>query len=105
MESMYKMRDMLCRELDTLARDGSLSKDRLDVIDKITHSIKSIDTIIAMKESGYSNRYGGNSYNGGYRWNDGGYSRSSVKDRLMDIMRDTTDSHEREAIQRTIDMM
>lgn len=54
---------MLCRELESLTKKGELSQGGLDMVDKITHSIKSIDTIMAME--GYSNEYS----------NEGSYAR------------------------------
>lgn len=59
-KKMYELRDMLCEELYKVqkkvsANGGELSAAELEVIDKLTHSIKSIDTIIAMKESHFEN--------------------------------------------------
>lgn len=55
---MEELREMLCEELDKITKKGELSAGSLDVIDKLTHSIKSIDTIMAMEEAGYSNESG-----------------------------------------------
>lgn len=61
MESYYDLKKMLCKELDMIMQEsrGELSKSDLDTIDKLTHSIKSLVTIMAMEDSGYS-------YDGGY---------------------------------------
>ena len=56
MDTMMKVREILCTELDELATKPKLTADSLAEIDKITHSIKSIDTILAMQGSGYSGR-------------------------------------------------
>lgn len=64
MHKMEELKEMLCRELDEYAKRGELSAGSLDIIDKLTHSIKSIDTIIAME--GYS----GDEYS-----NNGSYAR------------------------------
>lgn len=58
MQKMEELREMLCEELDKITKKGELSTGSLDVIDKLTHSIKSIDTIIAMEDAGYSNESG-----------------------------------------------
>ena len=50
---MEKLRDMLCDELDEITRKGELSDRSLDEIDKLTHSIKSIDAIMAMEDGKY----------------------------------------------------
>ena len=52
MHKMEELREKLVKELEELSSKGELSMGRLDAIDKLTHSIKSIDTILAM--SGYS---------------------------------------------------
>lgn len=73
MKAMEDLRDMLCKELDEITMKGGLTAGDLDAVDKLTHSIKSIDTIMAMESSEkYSN--GGN-MNGGYMDNNG-YNRS-----------------------------
>lgn len=58
MQKMEELREMLCEELDKITKKGELSTGSLDVIDKLTHSIKSIDTIMAMEDAGYSNESG-----------------------------------------------
>lgn len=78
MDVMLDLRDMLCEELEELTKKGELSAGSLDVIDKLTHSIKSIDTIVAMEDSGYSREEGGNMGGGsmeGGRGSGGGRSR------------------------------
>lgn len=51
-EKMYKLRDRLEEELDKIFDRGNLTAETLTLIDKITHSMKSIDTICAMEEYG-----------------------------------------------------
>lgn len=93
MHKMEELRDKLVKELEELSSKGEMSMGSLDAIDKLTHSIKSIDTILAMK--GYSgdryaydnsykrdsmgrySRYDG-SYDGYSRRN--GYSRDAKKE-------------------------
>ena len=70
---MKELEDMLCEELDKIAKKGELSAGSLDTVQKLTHSLKSLKTIGAMEESGYSQgmypMYHGNSYN--YSYDDG----------------------------------
>ena len=61
MHKLEELREMLMEELNECVKKDELSTSSLDIIDKLTHSIKSIDTIIAMEESDYSYD-GGNSY-------------------------------------------
>lgn len=72
MEYMHELKEMLCEELERIADKGGLTAGSLDTVDKLTHSIKSIATIMAMEGEGYSGEnYTGETYRG-YR---GGYRR------------------------------
>ena len=52
---MYEdLKEMLCKELEEITRKGELTAGTLDTVDKLTHAIKSVETIMAMEESGYS---------------------------------------------------
>ena len=57
MKYMHTLEEMLSDELEEITKKGKLTVDTLDAIDMITHSIKSIDTILAMENAGYSNDY------------------------------------------------
>ena len=98
---MKEIKNMLCDELDDIAKHGELTPQTLDMIDKLTHSIKSIDTIEAMKESGYSERRGRDRM-GRYTSND--YSEA---DRLMHdldrMARETSNDSRRTAYRRAAD--
>lgn len=74
-KSIYDLREMLCEELENMTEQKSLSGDKLKVIDMLTHSIKSIDTIVAMENSGYSNERGYSNEGGSYA-NAGGNSNA-----------------------------
>lgn len=98
---MHELREMLCEELDKITKQGELSAGSLDIIDKLTHSIKSIDTIIAMEEAGYSNDmyYDDSSYRnvnrdarGRYSRMNKGYSRTSKMEGLKAELRDMLES-------------
>ena len=74
MEELYKLKEMLCDELEQYGKKNELSAGSLEIIDKLSHALKSITTIIAMDEAdgGYSGDngmhpryYRGNSYNRG----------------------------------------
>ncbi len=132
MQKMEELRSMLCDELDKITKKGELSAGSLDVVDKLTHSIKSIDTIMAMEDAGYSNE-SGYSYargrgrnarrdsmgrysrdnNGSYNYMDGsyardgrmnrGYSRHDAKEELaMDLKELKRDAKDQET-ERMID--
>lgn len=125
MHKMEELKQMLMDELNKVTKKGELSAGSLDVVDKLTHSIKSIDTIIAMDEAGYSNGYSGrnntdmsydrgNSYARGIGSNAkrdsmGRYSRDyamdDLHDKLKEMMEDATNEREREAIRKVMNMM
>lgn len=101
MHKLEEIREMLMRELEGCAKEG-ISMKNLEVIDKITHSIKSIDTIIAM--GGYSNdgsyarrrdsmgRYSRrgsyDSYDNSYENSNRYYSRAEAKEKLEEELRE-----------------
>ena len=114
---MDKLRDMLCDELEKITKKGELSAGSLDIVDKLTHSIKSIDTIMAMEGNSYENRGGnrggrnsrlGGSYEGG-NYNYGGsyarrrdsmgrYSRDDARMELAEELRSLeSEMHDEEA--------
>lgn len=118
---LEKVRDMLCEELDEIAEDGKLTAGKVEEIDKLTHSIKSIDTILAMREGGYSSRgfgYPRYYYDHDHHYDDG-YSDARKRDargryssadehehmirELHDAMNMAKDSAVREDIRRLID--
>ena len=78
MHKLEELREMLMEELNECVKKDELSTASLDIIDKLTHSIKSIDTIIAMEEADYS--YDGGSY---ARGRDGrGRGRNAKRDSM-----------------------
>lgn len=122
MHELKELRDMLNKELIKASQRG-INTSNLEMIDKLSHSIKSIDTIIAMEDSGYSNTgYGrGNGYSYARRDSMGRYSRDMMRDdysrdtygysradgmeQLRDMMNNTSDSKLRRAIEKAMDAM
>lgn len=124
MKAMYELRDMLCKELDELARKGELGAGDLDIAHKLTDTIKNIDKIQMLEDDGYSMRrysrdgdweadmngtYGrGNSYGRrGTHYVRGHYSRDGARDdmhrRLQEMYDSSDDENVRKAIQRCMD--
>jgi hypothetical protein len=118
MKTYYDLKDMLCEELDEITRKGELTAGSLDTVDKLTHSIKSLETIIAMNGGSETRSraiYGGGS--DGYMTNradrsnarrgrGGRYSRADARaemiDDLRDMMQDAPDDHTRQRFQHFI---
>lgn len=53
-KAMYELRNMLCDELDELARKGDLGAGDLEIAHKLTDTIKNIDKIEMLEDDGYS---------------------------------------------------
>ena len=136
LDDMYELCETVSKEIGEAndkieAAGGKLSGADVDYIDKLTHTMKSIKTTIAMAEheddgeSGYYPYMGGyRSYDNGMRGgrsnaqrrdsrgrysreNRGGYSRDDDRKNMVielrDLMRDAPDEHTRMKFQRFID--
>ena len=130
MQSMYELREMLCRELDELTRKGELGAGDLDIAHKLTDTIKNIDKIDRREDKGYSRgmdysrgRYSrdgnweadmrgtynrGNSYERqGTHYVRGHYSRaeskSAMRRQLQEMLDEADNDTIRSAIQRCMD--
>nr|DAQ96386.1 MAG TPA: hypothetical protein [Caudoviricetes sp.] len=132
-KAMYELRNMLCEELDELARKGELGAGDLEIAHKLTATIKNIDKIEMMEDDGYS-RDGDYSLDGNYsRGGDwqadmrgtygrgssyarrgthyvrGHYSRADsmehLREQINDMMRETDDDRVKEALRRAASLM
>lgn len=86
MEYMHELKEKLCDELDEIARKGELGAGDLEIVHKLTDTIKNLDKIEMLEDGGYSQAgdweadmrgtYGrGSSYRGRKRDSMGRYSR------------------------------
>lgn len=135
MEYMHELKDKLCKELDEIARKPEMGAGDLEIIHKLTDTIKNIDKIDMLEDDGYSQagyRDGGSSYNRGSsyanrgkhyvrghysrdgysnegRGSRGGYSRHDAKEAMMEqmemLMEQAGSEREREAIRRCISQL
>ena len=123
---MHELKEKLCDELEEIARKGELGAGDLEIIHKLTDTIKNLDKIEMLEDGGYSQAgdweadmrgtYGrGSSYRGRKRdsmgrysregrGGRGGYSRHDAKEAMMEQMEMLMDQagseREREAIRR-----
>lgn len=51
MDMMNRLRRILCEELEEMVNEDRVNEGTIEIVDRMTHSIKSIDTIKAMKHS------------------------------------------------------
>ena len=131
MEYMYELKDKLCKELDEIARKPEMGAGDLEIIHKLTDTIKNLDKIEMLEDDGGYSQAGdweiegraynrGNSYSrrkrdsmGRYsrdgRMMRGGYSRHDAKEAMMDQMEDLMaqagSEKEREAIRRCMNQL
>ena len=124
MEYMYELKDKLCKELDEIARKPEMGAGDLEIIHKLTDTIKNLDKIEMLEDGGYSQAgdweadmrgtYGrGSSYRGRKRdsmgrysregrGGRGWYSRHDAKEAMMEqmemLMEQAGSEREREAI-------
>lgn len=79
MHALEELREMLMEELEKCSKKGELSAGSLEVIDKLAHAVKSIDTIMAME--GYSEESGNyGEYNRGGNYGARGRGRNAQRD-------------------------
>ena len=128
-KAMYDLRNMLCDELDELARKGELGAGDLEIAHKLTDTIKSIDKIEMLEDDGYSrdedysrrysrdgdwqsgmsgaydsdmsNARSGTHYVRGHYSRDGGIA--NMKRQLQEMLDNADDESIRRAIQRCMD--
>jgi len=132
MHALYDLKEMLCKELEDYGKKGELSAGTLDIVDKLTHTIKNLDKIIeTYEESDYSSRgyndgmrmsYRNNSYDSDRsyargrganarrdsrgRYSSENYSRDAdMIERLRDLMNEAPDDRTRQEIQRLVTKM
>ena len=65
-KAMYDLRESLCADLDQYARKGSLTKNDLETVNLVTDTIKNLDKINMMEETGSSYGEGEWNANGSY---------------------------------------
>lgn len=125
MEYMYELKEKLCRELEEVARKPEMGAGDLELIHKLTDTIKNIDKIDALEDDGYSRdgdwemegrgRYNrGSSYarrrdSRGRYTSDRRYSRDDAKSHMMEqmeqMMNGTQNEREREIIRRAMEQL
>ena len=125
MKYIEDLKEMLCDELDKIASKGELTAGSLDTVDKLSHSLKSVLTIMAMEDYGesyddmpYERGYNrGGSRRNGRRDSMGRYTRSYARGRsrrmysgddlekITEMMDEVEDPKVRQALQKALDKM
>ena len=118
---MHELKEKLCEELEEIARKGDLGAGDLEIVHKLTDTIKNIDKIEMLEEDDGYSRAGnweadmrgtyarGSSYRGRKRDSMGRYSRDGrysrhaspdMMDKLQTMMDNASTERERDAIRR-----
>lgn len=121
MDSYYDLKKMLCKELEQVTNKKELSAGDLEVVDKITHSIKSLLYIMDKENEGYSGarrrdsmgRYADGMYYDDYDYDRGysgrRYSRDEGKTHMIHefekLMDNSSTQEERDIIQSAINRL
>ena len=116
-DQIYEMKEAVAFEIGEANKrigqsGGKLSKEDLDIVDKLSHAMKSLVTVCAMleaEEEGYSGDYmQGQSYRGGYsgRERRDGYSQHwNMNERLRQMMDEAPDENTRMVIRKLMNNM
>lgn len=106
MTKLYELKEKLMDELEEYSRKEDLSAGDLEVVDKLTHTVKNLCKIIEDSEEMYS----GATYSNYSRAREGrrrenrAMNRYSMAERLRDLA-DSADPRTRNEIERMIDRM
>ena len=123
MEKLYELKDKLCEELEEIARKPDMGPGDLELIHKLTDTIKNIGKIEMLEEEGGYSQDDGYDAGGGYgrgvsyargrggrrsgrntrRDSMGRYSRNDGRSEMMEHIEaalDAADDKDREAIKR-----
>ena len=122
LKNLDELKDFVGREIEKAntrirQNNGGITTGDLDIINKLTHTMKSLVTTCAMLEA--EGDYSGDYYPGrrregysgthymmqGRERRNGGYSRMDVRDHLTQMMNDAPDENTRMEIRRVIDRM
>lgn len=124
-KQLIELKETLCEELEKFARKDNFSTGDLDIIKKLTSSIKNLCIIMEDDDGGYSQNSGnysrndgGSSYDGGYSYRGGRsgkhyvrghYSRDDGKNymrmKLEEMMRESSDDNVRNAIRQCVEQI
>lgn len=114
MKYLHELKEKLCKELDEIARKPEMGAGDLEIIHKLTDTIKNVDKIGLLEEGDYSQAYNGRG-NGGYdrgnsyrRGRDSmgrftrRYSRDDGSSYLVDQLEDLMDQADSEQVKKAI---
>ena len=73
-QKMQQLKHMLCKELDEVTMKGQLSMGDLEIVNKLTDTIKNIDKIEMLEGDQHVDRSYGMSYDDDMTYADRGYS-------------------------------
>lgn len=81
MHELYELKETLCDELKEYGKKPQMNAGDLEVVDKLTHTIKNLDKIIEKYDEEYSNARGMGRGQNARRDSMGRYSRENYSNR------------------------
>ena len=116
---MHELKEKLCEELKEIARKGELGAGDLEIVHKLTDTIKNLDKIEMLEEHWEADMRGtygrGSSYRGRKRDSMGRYSRdgrmysrTDAKEHMMDQIEDMmsgANEREKEILRRAMEQL
>ena len=128
-QGMHKLREKMCKELDALAARPNLNMGELELVHKITDTIKNLDKISMLEDSGYSETRGRGRSRSSYGYDDSSYdgymsddgysdrarhyvrghysnhSKKGLIDYMEELIDETNSEHERMTLQRCLSQL
>lgn len=104
MHELYELKEKLCRELKKYSGE-EVTTNSLEIVDKLSHSIKNLDKIIEKYEEDEGNSYGYNSYEGSYRNNRSNRGTSYARGRGRNAKKDSMGRYSNEGYSRNGDVV
>lgn len=116
MKYLHELKEKLCKELDEIARKPEMGAGDLEIIHKLTDTIKNVDKINMLEEGEYSQAYngygrGGDSYDRGNSYRRGRdsmgrftrrYSRDDGSSYMVDQLEELMDQADNEQVKKAI---
>jgi hypothetical protein len=110
LETLYDLCDTVSKELESAnekinSAGGELSAGDLGYLDKLTHTMKSLQTTIAVIEAEHDGYSRGRSMRGNSYARRGRYSRDSFADEIEELMDKAPDEHTRRKFEKILSEM
>lgn len=103
-KTMESLKDMLCEELDEIVETGHIGTNELDIVHKITDTIKNVDKIETDVSYGRGRSYGRHYVRGHYS---NANESMMLADKMDEMIRsnNSMSSQDKDTLRRAMDML